>query len=53
MNVKEVAHRMRNAAPRLGQLEESHTRRAHSILINDLKCVVKVVSWLVVGRYRR
>ncbi len=43
--LKGVAHRMRSAAPRLEQLEVSHTRRAHAILINDLKCVETVVSW--------
>ncbi len=37
----------RRAALHLGQLEVSHTRRAHSILINYLKCVVTVVSWYI------
>ncbi len=34
-------------APRLGRLEVMHTRCAHSILFNYLKCVVKVVSWYI------
>ncbi len=50
--LKGVAHRMRSAAqhraaPCLGQLDVSHIRRAHSILINYLKCVVTVVCWYI------